>query len=163
MDQAIVPTVISDPPVPLRVMIAHPEAGEIAYFLREAASKYVPQLVGLDYRLVGQPGGVSFEAFAPCQVMLISQAFYRQLRLHAFTHLTNVLGLVVIVLDEPGTSPAARDVIQAVNSGVQGWFTTPYRPETAVKLLWRLHALLKPPFRPRLTLPEAEPDGPRPN
>ena len=154
---------ISAPPVPLRVMIAHPEAGEIAYFLRQAAGEHLPQLVRVEYCLVGQPGGLSFEAFGSCQVMLISHPFYRQLRLYTFTHLPTLLGLAVIVLDEPGLSPAARDVIQAVNSGAQGWYTTPYRPETAVNLLWRLHALLPADQRSRLMLPEAGPLGPRPN
>ena len=163
MDQAVVPTLISAPPVPLRVMIAHPEAGEIAYVLRQAAREHLPRLVNVDYRLAGQPGGLSFEALGSCQVMLISHPFYRQLRLYTFTHLPTLLGLAVIVLDEPGLSPAARDVIQAVNSGAQGWFTTPYRPETAVNLLWRLHALLPADQRSRLMLPEAGPLGPRPN
>ena len=163
MNDSAVPLLTSASPA--QVLIAHPEAGEIAYFPRsgQAANAYVPQLVGVDFRLAGQPGGVSFEACASCQVMLISHRFYQQLRLHTFTHLTNLLGPIVIILDEPGLCPTARDVIQAINSGVQGWFVAPYRPETAVKLLWRLHALLQAAHPSRPTLPETGPAGPRPN
>ena len=163
MDFSATPTLISDPSVPLRVMIAHPEAGEIAYALRQAAREHLPRLVSLEYRLAGQPGGLSFEAFGPCQVMLISHPFYRQLRLYTFTDLAGTLGPRVIILDEPGLTLAPCDVIRAVNSGVQGWFFSPCRPETAVKLLWRLHALLPAEPHSRLILPEAGPLGPRPN
>ena len=150
-----------------QVMIAHPEAGEIAYFLRQAAREYVPQLVSVEYRLAGRTSGVTFQAFMPCQVMLISHAFYRELRLHTFTNLSGTLGPAVIVLDEPGAYPAAHDLIQAMNAGVQGWFIAPYRPETAVRLLWRLHALLRDKVPARPTSPEGAPAGesvtPRPN
>jgi hypothetical protein len=160
-----------------RVMIAHPEAGEIAHFPRsgQAAREYVPQLATVEYRLAGRASGVTFQAFMPCQVMLIGHGFYRELRLHTFTNLTGTLGPAVIaacaplsgVLDEPGAYPAGHDLMQAMNSGVQGWFITPYRPETAVRLLWRLHALLRDKVPPGLTAPEDQAKnqvaGPRPN
>ncbi len=146
-----------------RVMIAHPEAGEIAYYLRQAAREYVPQMATAQYRLAGRASGVTFQAFMPCQIMLISYAFYRELRLHTFTNLTGTLGPAVIVLDEPGDYPAAHDLMQAMNSGVQGWYIASYRPETAVRLLWRLHTLLRDKVPAGPTVPESQAVSPRPN
>jgi hypothetical protein len=146
-----------------RVMIAHPEAGEIAYYLRQAAREYVPQLATVEYRLAGRASGVTFQAFMPCQVMLISHALYRELQLHTFTNLTGTLGPAVIVLGEPSAYPDTRQLMQAMNSGVQGWYIAPYRPETAVRLLWRLHALLRDKVTAGPTAPEGQAAGPRPN
>lgn len=140
---------------PVRVMIAHPEAGEIAYFLRQATREYVPQLAGADYHLIGHAAGVTFTALWNCRVLLISHAFFNQLRLHAITDLPGTLGLAVVVLDEPGAYPTAHAVLQAINTGVQGWFITPYRTETGVRLLWRIRALTNNPHRAHQTLPAA--------